>query len=270
MSPSPDALPTTTTTTIDLNADAGESFGNWTLGDDEALFPLLTSVNLALGFHAGDPVTLEAAVVRAQAHGLGIGAHPGYPDLVGFGRRALALSAGEIRAATLYQIGALQAFLTVHGAALGHVKAHGALYNRIHEDRAAGEAFCGAVRALTPGAALIVLAGPGGEALTRTAAAAGLAVRREAFPERAYTADGRLAARTLPGSSIHDPAQAARRALDMARGWVQPLGEEDEAQRIALQVDTLCIHGDNPHATEIARAIRQELGAAGFTLAAPA
>ena len=253
----------TTTLTTDLNADAGESFGHWPLGDDARLFPLLTSVNLALGFHAGDPVTLHSAVRLARQHGLGIGAHPGYPDLVGFGRRELALTPPEIQAATLYQIGALQAFLTVEGGALQHVKAHGALYMRIHEDRAAGEAFCRAVQQLVPQAYLIVLAGAAGEELARTAAAHGLRVRREAFPERAYTGDGRLASRQLPGSSIHDPAEAARRAVGMAQGWVQTL----DGERLTLEVDTLCIHGDNPQAVAIAGAIRTALAEHGVTLA---
>lgn len=255
-------------TTIDLNADAGESFGNWALGHDAQLFPLLTSVNLALGFHAGDPVTLHGAVKLARQHGLGIGAHPGYPDLVGFGRRAMALTPQEIYAAAAYQIGALQAFLTIEQATLQHVKAHGALYMRIHEDAAAGEAFCEAVRHLTPQAHLIVLAGAAGEELAATARARGLSVKREAFPERAYTADGRLASRLLPGSSIHDPAEAARRAVGMAQGWVQPLdGERLALQPLALQVDTLCIHGDNPHAVEIAGAITSALSEQGLRLA---
>lgn len=256
-------MSTTKLLTIDLNADAGESFGNWTLGHDAALFPLLTSVNLALGFHAGDPVTLHGAVRLAQEHGLGIGAHPGYPDLVGFGRRAMALSPQEIHASVVYQIGALSAFLTLEGAELQHVKAHGALYMRVHENRAAGEAFCEALARLVPQAHLMVLAGAAGEELSRTAAAHGLSVRREAFPERAYTADGRLASRSLPGSSIHDPAEAARRAVQMAQGWVQTL----EGERLEMRVDTLCIHGDNPHAVSIAQHIGAALAEEGIRLA---
>ncbi len=247
---------------MDLNADAGESFGHWPLGNDEALFPLLTSVNLALGFHAGDPLTLHAAVKRAAQHGLGIGAHPGYPDLVGFGRRAMALSAADIYASTVYQLGALQGFLNIEGAALQHVKPHGAMHGQIHEQVDAGEAFCEAVSQLYPGTRLMVLAGPAGEQLAQQAQAAGLRVAREAFPERAYTADGKLASRQLPGSSIHDPQQAAQRALAMARGEVVSL----EGQLVALKVDTLCIHGDNPVAVDIARAIHEAFDAAGLTL----
>ncbi|GHG01806.1 UPF0271 protein [Deinococcus piscis] len=248
----------------DLNADAGESFGNWTAGDDQALFPELTSVNLALGFHAGDPVTLHSSVQLAVQHGLGIGAHPGYPDLQGFGRRAMSLSPDEIYAATLYQIGALQAFLGLAGAPLQHVKAHGALYMRIHEDAQAGAAFCRAVRELVPQAGLVTLAGPAGEALRQQAQAQELTVWREAFPERAYIASGQLAPRSLPGSSIHDPQEAARRAAEMAQGRVTSL----EGQPIELQVDTLCIHGDNPQAVQIARAVRAQLAEEGVTLRA--
>lgn len=247
---------------MDLNADAGESFGHWTLGQDEALFPLLTSVNLALGFHAGDPATLRRAVERAIQQGLGIGAHPGYPDLVGFGRRAMALSPDEVYTDTLYQLGALQAFLSVGGAALQHVKPHGALHAQVHEQPAAGQAFCQAVAQLYPGSYLMVLAGPAGEALAAQAQAAGLRVAREAFPERAYTAEGKLAPRLLPGSTIHDPQQAAARALSMCRGEVLSLGGE----KIALKVDTLCLHGDNPHAVAIAHAIRKRLAQSGVPL----
>lgn len=247
-----------------MNADAGESFGHWQLGHDTALFPHLTSVNLALGFHAGDPVTLAQAVRLAKRHGLGIGAHPGYPDLVGFGRRAMALNPDEIHAVTLYQLGALDVFLRVEGAQLQHVKAHGALYTRVHNDPAAAEAFCEAVRRYAPQTMVIVLAGRGGDTLAQLAAQAGLRVAREAFPERAYTNDGQLASRDLPSSSIHDPAQAAQRAVDMARGQIATL----EGGRLGLKADTLCIHGDNPQAVEIAQAIREALQAAGYGLAA--
>lgn len=259
------AAPAPPAPTIDLNADAGESFGRWSLGDDAALFGLITSVNLALGFHAGDPLTLQRAVALAGEHGLGLGGHPGYPDLGGFGRRAMALSPDEIYAATLYQLGALAAFTRAEGLEVRHVKAHGALYFRIHEDPAAGAAFCRAAEHGAPGAALVVLAGKGGEALGAAAEGAGLQVWREAFPERAYTRGGRLAPREWPGSSIHDPARAAERALGMAQGWVESL----EGERLELRAQTLCIHGDNPQAVAIARAVRERLHAAGFGVQPP-
>ena len=251
---------------MDINADAGEGFGRWALGDDAGLFPHLTSVNLALGFHAGDPPGIVQSVRLARQRGLGIGAHPGYPDLQGFGRRELALSAGEIYAATLYQLGALSGFLKAEGAQMQHVKAHGALYFRIHADVAAGLAFCRAVQVFAPGAAMMVLAGPAGEKLAGVAGELGLRVWREAFPERGYAPDGLLAVRSLPGSSIHDPREAARRAVGMARGEVQAL----DGTPIALQADTLCIHGDNPGAVPIARAIREALADAGIPVQRPA
>ena len=251
---------------MDINADAGEGFGRWALGDDAGLFPHLTSVNLALGFHAGDPLGMAESVRLAQQCGLGIGAHPGYPDLQGFGRRELALSAGEIHAATLYQLGALSGFLKAEGAQMQHVKAHGALYFRIHADAAAGLAFCRAVQAFAPEAAIMVLAGPAGDELAGVVAGLGLRVWREAFPERGYAPDGLLAARSLPGSSIHDPREAARRAVGMARGEVEAL----DGTPIAMQADTLCIHGDNPAAVEIARAIRAALVDAEIPVQRPA
>lgn len=251
---------------MDINADAGEGYGRWALGDDAGLFPHLTSVNLALGFHAGDPVGIAESVWLAQRHGLGIGAHPGYPDLQGFGRRELALSPGEIYAATLYQLGALSAFLKAEGAQMQHIKAHGALYFRIHADAAAGLAFCRAVQVFAPDAAMMVLAGPAGDELADVAGKLGLRVWREAFPERGYARDGLLAARTLPGSSIHNPQEAARRAVGMARGEVQAL----DGTPITFQADTLCIHGDNPNAVKIAQAIRAALEEAAVLVKRPA
>ena len=251
---------------MDINADAGEGYGRWALGDDAGLFPHLTSVNLALGFHAGDPVGIAESVGLAQRHGLGIGAHPGYPDLQGFGRRELALSPGEIYAATLYQLGALSAFLKAEGAQMQHIKAHGALYFRIHADAAAGLAFCRAVQVFAPDAAMMVLAGPAGDELADVAGKLGLRVWREAFPERGYARDGLLAARTLPGSSIHNPQEAARRAVGMARGEVQAL----DGTPITFQADTLCIHGDNPNAVKIAQAIRAALEEAAVLVKRPA
>ncbi len=251
---------------MDINADAGEGYGRWALGDDAGLFPHLTSVNLALGFHAGDPVGIAESVRLAQRYGLGIGAHPGYPDLQGFGRRELALSPGEIYAATLYQLGALSAFLKAEGAQMQHIKAHGALYFRIHADAAAGLAFCRAVQVFAPDAAMMVLAGPAGEELADVAGELGLRVWREAFPERGYARDGLLAARTLPGSSIHNPQEAARRAVGMARGEVQAL----DGTPITFQADTLCIHGDNPNAVKIAQAIWAALEEAAVPVKRPA
>ena len=209
---------------------------------------------------------IAESVRLAQRHGLGIGAHPGYPDLQGFGRRELALSPGEIYAATLYQLGALSGFLKAEGAQMQHVKAHGALYFRIHADAAAGLAFCRAVQVFAPDAATMVLAGSAGDELADVAGELGLRIWREAFPEREYARDGLLAARTLPGSSIHNPQEAARRAVGMARGEVQAL----DGTPITFQADTLCIHGDNPNAVKIAQAIWAALEEAAVPVKRPA
>lgn len=250
---------------LDLNADAGESYGHWSLGDDAALFRVVSSVNLALGFHAGDPLTLVRSVQQAAAAGLKIGAHPGYPDLPGFGRRELAASPDEIAAMTIYQVGALQGVLRAGGhPELSHIKAHGALYFRVHGDPAAGAAFVAACRAVAPQARLTVLAGPAGDGLAAQAQAAGLVVWREAFPERGYLASGVLAPRQLPGSTIAEPAEAAARAVAMARGEVVAL----DGTRITLTVQTVCIHGDHPQAAAVARAVRAALEQAGTQVGA--
>lgn len=247
---------------IDLNADAGESFGGWKLGHDEELFGLLTSVNLACGFHAGDPPTMRRAVNLAKERGVSVGAHPGFPDMLGFGRRDLEASPDEVYADVLYQIGALSAFLKVQNLALHHVKAHGALYNRAARDGETAKAIARAVHDY--GESLPVVALPG-SALEAQSLASGLRVVREAFPERGYTADGRLAPRGTPGATIHDPAEAARRALKMV---LEGRVTATDGREVALRAETLCVHGDNPNAPEIARHIRAALEAEGITIKA--
>ncbi|AWR86157.1 LamB/YcsF family protein [Meiothermus taiwanensis] len=245
---------------IDLNADAGESFGNWKLGRDEELFPLLSSVNVACGFHAGDPLTMGRTLELAQKTGLAVGAHPGFPDLVGFGRREMAATPEEIYADVLYQVGALSAFLKVRGLALHHVKAHGALYNRATRDPETARAIAQAVRDFDPAVPLVVLPNT---PLEQEAQRLGLRTVAEAFPERGYSRDGRLAPRGTPGAWIHEPEVAARRAVQMVvegrvaavdGGWVE------------VRAQTLCIHGDNPSAVEIARAVREALWAEGVSI----
>lgn len=251
------------TRTIDLNADAGESYGAWTLGDDAALFPLLSSVNIACGFHAGDPETMLEAVALAGRHGLGIGAHPSYPDLPGFGRRILEAAPEQVYADTLYQISALSGMVKVAGLSLQHVKAHGALSTRAWTHAPTAAAIAQAARDFDPTLPLLVL--PATE-LEHQARALGVPVVLEAFPERAYLQDGRLAPRSLPGSSIHDPAEAARRAVMMAtQGRVEAIdgGFFVFDQNRHFEVDSLCIHGDNPNAVNIARAVREALEQAG-------
>jgi len=243
---------------IDLNADAGESYGAFTYGHDREIFPLVTSVNLACGFHGGSPTRIREAVALAKAHGVAVGAHPGFPDLVGFGRRDMALSPEEVYADLLYQIGALYAFLKTEGLSLHHVKPHGALYLRACRDRETARAIAEAVKAFDPEVPLVVLPGTVYEEEARRA---GLRVVLEAFPERAYLKNGQLAPRSLPGSWISDPKEAARRALRMVlEGKVEAL----DGGEVEVKAETLCIHGDNPNAPEVALAVRKALEEAGI------
>ena len=243
---------------IDLNADAGESYGAFTYGHDREIFPLVTSVNLACGFHGGSPTRIREAVALAKAHGVAVGAHPGFPDLVGFGRRDTALSPEEVYADLLYQIGALYAFLKTEGLSLHHVKPHGALYLRACRDRETARAIAEAVKAFDPEVPLVVLPGTVYEEEARRA---GLRVVLEAFPERAYLRNGQLAPRSLPGSWISDPKEAARRALRMVlEGKVEAL----DGGEVEVKAETLCIHGDNPNAPEVALAVRKALEEAGI------
>ncbi len=248
--------------TIDLNADAGESFGRWTLGHDEELFPLLSSVNLATGFHAGDPRVMLRSVRLAKKHGVAVGAHPGFPDLVGFGRRDLAIRPEEAYTDVLYQIGALSAFLRLEGLPLHHVKPHGALYLRMLKDRELAVAVAQAVKDYDPAVPLVLL---GGTLMEEAAKAVGVRYVREAFPDRAYLSDGRLAPRSLEGALIRDPERAAERAVRMVlEGEVEAL----DGGKVAVAAETLCIHGDNPEAVAIAQAVRRALEAAGVSVRA--
>jgi UPF0271 protein len=247
---------------IDLNADVGESFGPWSMGDDDALIPLVTSVNVACGFHAGDPRTIERTVATAIAAGAAIGAHPGYPDLAGFGRREMALAADDLEAAIVYQVGALAAFVRAAGAELWHVKAHGALYNRAARDPVAAEAIVRATKRIS--AALIVI-GPEGSALADAAAVSGSPWAAEGFPDRAYEADGSLRSRLLPDALVLDPAAAAERAVRMVRDGT--VGAIDGTE-IEIAPDTLCLHGDAPGAPARASALRRALIAAGIEVRA--
>ncbi|AEB12907.1 LamB/YcsF family protein [Marinithermus hydrothermalis] len=242
---------------VDLNADAGESFGAWRMGQDEALFPLLTSVNLACGFHAGDPRTMLRAVRLAKSHGVRVGAHPGFPDLVGFGRRDLDASPEEVYADVLYQIGALAAFLRLEGMPLHHVKPHGALYLRMARDPEIARAVAQAVKDYDPELPLVLL---GGTAMEEAARAVGARYVREAFPDRAYLSNGQLAPRRMEGALVHDPKRAAERAVQMVvEGKVKAL----DGGWVEVKAETLCIHGDNPESVAIARAVREALLAAG-------
>jgi UPF0271 protein len=249
-------------TAIDLNADVGESLGPWPMGEDERLIPLVSSVNIACGLHAGDPVTIERTVQLASDAGAAIGAHPGYPDLAGFGRRDMDLSPAELEASIVYQVGAVAAFARAAVRELRHVKAHGALYNRAAADRRVADAVARAVQRC---GADLVLVGLAGSVVLDAGRAAGLAVAAEAFPDRAYEADGSLRSRRLDGAVLTDSSAVAERAVRMARdGTVVAV----DGTIVRLDADTLCLHGDTPGAVEHARAVRAALGAAGIQVAA--
>ncbi|GII79551.1 UPF0271 protein [Sphaerisporangium rufum] len=246
---------------IDLNSDLGEGYGRWELGDDEALLSIVTSANVACGFHAGDPSIMRRTCETAAARGVAIGAQVGYSDLAGFGRRFIEVAPETLADEIIYQIGALDAFARLAGGRVGYVKPHGALYNAIvhHEEQAA--AVVAAVRAYDPG--LPVLGLPGSEWL-RQAEAAGLTVVTEAFADRAYTREGRLVPRNRPGAVLHDPEQVAERCLRMATG--EPI-EAVDGTELHVRAASICVHGDSPGAVDMARRVRAALTAHGIELA---
>lgn len=247
--------------TIDLNADLGEGSGRWPQ-DDAALLDVVSSANVACGFHAGNPLIMQATVRMAAERGVAIGAHPGYRDLEGFGRRDLGASAGEILADVLYQIGALAAFCRLEGVPLHYVKPHGALYNRASRDPEAAGAIVAAVRAANPSLALLALPG---SALARAGTEAGLRVIREAFLDRGYLPDGTLVPRGSPNALLNDPLAATARAVRiLEQGLITAVTGED----IAIESDTLCVHGDGPAAAAILSSVRRGLEAAGFSVRA--
>lgn len=246
---------------IDLNADLGESFGAYTIGDDEGLLGVVTSANVACGFHGGDPSTMRRTVLRCLEKGVAIGAHPGLPDLAGFGRRELRITPDEAYELTLYQLGALQAFCTAEGGALRHVKPHGALYNMAASDQALAAAIARAAARVSPD---LILVGLAGSALTRAGEAAGLRTAGEAFADRSYRADGTLTPRREPGAVL-PPERAAAQALLLAQGGI--VRAQDGAD-IQVRADTICVHGDSQHAAELARAVRRMLEEGGLTVAA--
>ena len=250
-------------TRIDLNADLGESFGAWSLGADEAVLAHVTSANVACGFHAGDPSVMDRTVALAVRERVAIGAHPGYYDLRGFGRREIAADPAEVEADVLYQAGALEAFVRSHGARLRHVKPHGALYNQAARDEALARAVARGVARLGRGLSLVGLAGSA--ALRASAAAEGLRFAAEAFVDRAYDHQGQLVPRSHPGALVSDPAAAAERAVRLARDGVVV---SIEGRALEVAAETLCLHGDGPQALAIARAVREALEAAGVRVEA--
>jgi UPF0271 protein len=248
---------------IDLNCDMGEGFGAWTMGNDIALLDHVSSANIACGFHAGDPSTMRRVVGAALQRGVRVGAHPGLPDLQGFGRRVMQVSAAEVHAMVVYQVGALAAFAHAAGGALSHVKAHGALYNMAAKDRALADAIARAVHEVDP---KLVLFGLAGSEMIRAAEALGLPVAAEVFADRSYQDDGSLSPRGQPGALIEDVEQAVAQVLQMVRqGAVRSVNGKE----VAMRADTLCIHGDQPGALAFVRRIRSELDAIGVRVAAP-
>ncbi|MEJ8803816.1 LamB/YcsF family protein [Pontibacter sp. H249] len=239
--------------TIDINCDMGESFGTYTIGNDEAILPYVTSANIACGYHAGDPLVMQRTIQLALQHGAAIGAHPGLPDLAGFGRREMAVSAAEVYTMTVYQVGALQAMAKAEGITLHHVKPHGALYNMAAVNPALAQAIAQAVYKTCPEAILYGLAG---SALLDAGKAAGLRTASEVFADRTYQQDGTLTSRKLPDALITDPERAVQQVLRMiTAGKVKTQQGND----INIQADTVCIHGDGPHALDFARYINDTL-----------
>lgn len=243
---------------IDLNCDLGESFGSYTYGADREVAPYITSANIACGFHAGDPSVMRRTMALCREHGVAAGAHPSFPDLLGFGRREMDVTADEVRDYLIYQVGALAAFARAQGTRLVHVKAHGAMYNMAARDPGLARAIAEGVARVDPE---LILVGLAGSHLLAAGLEAGLAVAAEAFADRAYHPDGSLVSRRQPGAVICDPGLVAARVVEMAgQGTVRCL----DGQVITVRPDTICLHGDTPQAALLARAIREALAAAGI------
>ncbi|WP_282603810.1 5-oxoprolinase subunit PxpA [Paracoccus sp. PARArs4] len=248
-------------TTIDLNSDLGEGYGAWSMGDDAAMLDIVSSANIACGFHAGDPASLLAVLRMAAERGVSVGAHVSYPDRVGFGRRAMDVAPDDLTADVIYQIGALQGLARAAGTRVAYVKPHGALYNTIASDARQGDAVIAGILAVDPSLVLMGLAGA--PILTR-ARDAGLATVAEAFADRAYTPGGALVSRRDPGAVLHDPEIVAARMLHLARtGTIQAI----DGSMLDLQADSICVHGDSPGAVAMAARIRDLLLAEGVTIA---
>ena len=240
---------------IDINSDLGESFGAYTMGNDAEVLRYVTSANIACGFHASDPLTMQKAVRQAKEAGVKIGAHPGYPDLVGFGRREMKVSPAELKAMVIYQVGALQAVCKAEGTKLHHVKPHGAMYNMAAKDEKLADAIAEAVAAVDGN---LVLVGLSGSCLKAAAEKHGLAFAAEVFADRAYEDDGSLVSRTKPGAMIEDEDLAIRRMLHLLEtGTI----ESSNSKEIRLEADTICVHGDSPKAVLFAKKLREALTA---------
>ncbi|MEW6262406.1 MAG: 5-oxoprolinase subunit PxpA [Thermodesulfobacteriota bacterium] len=247
---------------IDMNSDMGESFGAYKLGMDEEVIKYITSANIACGWHAGDPAVMRKTIQIAKENGVGIGAHPGFPDLLGFGRRNIDCTQEDIRDYVVYQIGALQAFAKAQGAQVEHVKPHGNLYLMAVDDEKIATAIAEAIVSVDKDLIYIALGGAKGEMMRAIGKKVGLRVAYEAFPDRAYTPEGTLVSRRQPGAVIKDEELVAQRALLMTKGKVLAI----DGREIPLEVHTLCVHGDTPGAVNLTRRIRENLTAEGVEL----
>lgn len=246
--------------TIDINSDLGESFGAWSMGDDDAMLDVVTSANVACGFHAGDPAGILRTLKSAAAKNVTIGAHVAYPDKVGFGRRNMDLASDELTADVIYQIGALQGLAKAAGTSVRYVKPHGALYNTIAHDRRQALAVIAAIRAIDPTLILVALAG---SELIEWARNEGLQCVAEAFADRAYTPQGTLVSRREPGALLHDPQRVAQRMLRLVQDGTL---EAIDGTLTRIQADSICVHGDSPAAVAMARELRRVLEQANLAL----
>jgi UPF0271 protein len=248
---------------IDLNCDMGESYGACVVGNDPEIMPLISSANIACGFHGGDPGIIHQTIRLAQVHGVSVGAHPSYPDLQGFGRREMQLTPQEVYDGILYQIGAVEAFTRAAGVQMRHVKPHGALYNRAAKDDQMADAIIQAVYYFDNN---LWVYGPPGSAMERAAHRIGLKFCREAFVDRTYQSDGSLTPRSNHGSLIHDTAQAIRQVEQiLTSGQVTAL----DGSLVPIECDTFCIHGDGQHAVTFAKALQGSLRSLGFNMQSP-
>src|SRR5262245_35832496 len=245
---------------VDLNCDMGESFGAYRIGADDDVFPFITSANVACGFHGGDPTVMRTTLSKARERGVAVGAHPGFPDLIGFGRRNMDVTPDDAYDLVVYQVGALMGFARAAGIELQHVKAHGALYNMAAAKPELAAAIARAVRDVDR---QLVLFGLPGSHLISEGKSAGLRTAGEAFADRNYMSDGSLVSRKRADAQVHDADEAVRRAIRMIRdGVVTPVDGDD----IRIDVETICIHGDGPHAAEFARRLRSEFEASGIAV----
>lgn len=247
---------------IDLNCDMGESFGIYKLGEDEAAMPLVTSINVACGFHASDPTNIWKTIKLAKKYGVAVGAHPAFPDLVGFGRRAIVSSLEEIKADVIYQIGAVKAFCDVENVPMQHVKVHGALYNLAEKDEKIAQAIGEAIKVVDENLIMLCMAN---SKMVEGAKNAGVRYVEEVFADRAYTNEGNLVARSMAGAVIHDPAEIAERVLGMVK---EQKVKSIDGKDVPLNAQTICVHGDTMGAVDIIKSIKDRLVKEGLDLEA--